>query len=107
MQPIVDFTACDKYHKCGVMHEDMNTVEETLKDISGHLATGNEKFKWIERSGWGLGLVLVALIGYMITMSITSFNRDAELQTNDAVQNEKLENINSNVDDIKSILRGE
>ncbi len=107
METTIDFSRCDKYHKCGVMHEDMTVMEDTLNKIEKHLGVSAERFKWLERAGWGLGLVTVALVGYMITMSITSYNRDSALQTNDAVQNEKLKNINSNVNEIKSLLKGE
>ena len=114
----IDFSACDKWHKCSQMHEDMNDVkyqlknadkkrneadthrsrmDSTLDKIEGHLDVGNERFKWHERVGWGLGFLIFVLIGYMITMSIVSFNRDGE-------QNLKLMSIGKDVGHISKIL---
>ena len=80
--------------------EKRDIMESTLSKIEGHLAVGNERFKWLERAGWGLGIVVIILIGYMITMSITSHNRDA-------AQNMQLLSIEKDVGYIVKTLKGE
>ncbi len=77
-----------------------DSMEETLGKIEGHLAVGNEKFKWMERAGWLLGVAVVALIGYMITMSVDSYHRDAD-------QNGRLISIEKDIDYVVKQFKGE
>lgn len=121
MSAKIDFTCCEHWHKCLQVHRDLeelkgkhneasikrDSMEETLGKIEEHLAVSNEKFKWLERAGWGIGTVIVILVGYMITLSIVNFKDDAELRQKDAVQIEKLKSISTNIEDIKGILKDE
>lgn len=121
MSEKIDFSFCDQYHKCQGLHGDMLDVKQQLSDaddkrnqakldsreikatltnIEQHLAVSMERFKWHRVALWGLGSLIMILVGYMVTMSVTSFIRDAH-------QNEKLISIEKDVSYISKTLKGE
>ena len=113
MSEQVDFSRCEKWHKCGIMHTDMDDVKEQLKaadtkrdhmeeavgKIEGHLRVGNEKFIWIQRVGYFIVSAIMTLGIYIIDLSVKNHNRDS-------IQNVKLMEIGKDVQHIREIFTG-